>query len=777
MTFSEDDEKEERDALQFLTEVGDHVANFFNAAEKDDGLNAGINNAWTTNKVLETFLVKGTEDSSKWALAFATVFADKQQEKRAKNEFLNHAQNVLESDTDITNNDPFALSNLQKSIVARCQRYFTVKAPAEDTLEGKLQYVTKLMNAAIMVSTLTNTSLVGLLLPVTSAWVNSQRANMSKNGYKITKLSCQGDSSRIATTMKYALKQYNLFQENQKKEALQAIEYQAEDASEQVKVALEHAKYQLSLPQSADFCCTKGPRAMVMILVNHFVHRWVLDPTKSRHEIYKLVYNELIDDGPQNSTDLKDKIDLLRNDVNIADLKDTLEKLAEDNTKDIQHPFETSTTITVIKEDERKNFNGTLKQFIKLTESMYDLKYTAKKDGPDPLIVLQQFLESEFAPQDLKTKLAGLLKMSPHPTTEWLNWESKNLSRPVVNKQQALSYKDRQQINQKRKFRSQEDKRQRKIAKESKERRKAIDSKTAKKINKQKALSLLKEAGFKEKDDVLDLTDFLSNKAKEDWPPVPINPGCELLADISFDPSEINLKTYYLCDDEGLLLTFEKPGTEFKSKMEDLVLQLLSSTDLSSIKAAHSSEEYKAYIKDMAPQEKIERIGQVWAALFSYLHDDFPVDKITTDLWYDYIEESKSTFLSAYHQQTIKSACLCFSYFTLGTSFHDDVDEEDVHDQQDQLRTELIEAVTAELPRGHQDKSISIAAKLIRIQLWNTGICETWNEAKGKKIRESEDDEDCPLKQLNAACTDLRAHEELMKKTKGKTSAAESETS
>ena len=293
MTFSEDDEKEERGALQFLTEVGDHVANFFNAAgaaEKDDGLNAGINNSntWTTNKVLETFLAKNSEDSSKWALVFATVFADKQQEKQAKSAFINHAQNVLESDLDITNNDPFALSNLQKSIVARCQRYFTVKAPAEDTLEGKLQYVTKLMNAAIMVSTLTNTSLVGLLLPVESGWVNSQRANMSKNGYKITKLSCQGDSSRIATTMKYAEKQYKHFQETQKNEALQAIHNQAQGASEHVKVALDHARYQLSLPQSADFCCTKGPRATVMILVNHFVQRWVLDPTKSRQEIYQL---------------------------------------------------------------------------------------------------------------------------------------------------------------------------------------------------------------------------------------------------------------------------------------------------------------------------------------------------------------------------------------------------------------------------------------------------------------------------------------------------------
>ena len=751
---------DESKALDFLSGVSDQVAEFFKPKD-DDSLSAEEKQGQlTSKKVLKGFLNSSEDDP--WSLEFVSAVTDKLQNEIAKNDFQEHAQNILDGDEDITNHKPFAMSYYQKNIVIRCQRSFGLKQPDEGTVDHKLQYVTKLMNGAIMIATLTNTSLMGLLLPVKKGWVQLQHDNLSKNNYKLPKLSCQGSSSLIATTMSYAEEQYNNFDYMCKGAALKGIQYQGDGASASVKRLLKHEEYHLSKQQLIDFCANKGPRALTMILVNHFVQNWIMEPELSRESSYLKTYEDLMEEGPKNASQMSDKIEQLCHDKHVSDLEKLLVKLAEDNTKTERHPFDPSKNIEVIQDAEASNFHDALKAYINMTEKVYGIKYTVKEHGPDPLPALQGFLKSEEAPEELKTELAGLLKMSPFPTDKWLKYESNNqLKRCAGNKQGALSLEERRQLNEKRKFTAKERARENKRKKEENTRKQAILSRQEKNLSKQKALALLKEAGYKQKFDVLLWDEYLQQKTAEEMPPVTTSPTADsdLFKDCDFDLKEIDLKSYYLCDDDGNV-TFKNPGESFISKMESLYIAILWATDVSSIKAAQNSEKYKEYLQGMDSQEKKERISHVWAAVYAFLDKDFKVDTIDPEDWLKYSDQSKSTFVNAYHLENIDAAWLCFSYYTIGVNYYYDCDSQEDNDEQDRLRRELIEAVTAGLGKDRKDLSIALAAKLIRIHYFTSGASGTWEEALDKSIRAGNNPD--VLQELVSACTDLEAHVQLL---------------
>ena len=762
-----DDEKEQ--ALALLTLVSEDIARYYETNSGHDTLADTLGlPKFTAATALDSILKSATKNKKAKKgkplqgipLYFARTFIDKQNELDGKTQFREHAKAILDGEKangDITNT-PFVLSRAQKQIISRCQRSFGVKSPADGTKESQRKYFTRLMNAAIMIATLTNTSLMALLFPVTQEWVQKQHDNLSKNKYAIQKLSSQGDSSIIATIMKAAQEEYEKFDAEQQDDIEKHLNWQGDgyNGDGEVKRLCNHQIYHLAQQQAIDFeKPMTGPKTVCMVLVNYCVQRWVMEPTLKRADIYLKIYRELMMESPQKVGDLNEKIDALINEKHVQDLEETLRDLAK-KTEEVQDPYDSSKTVTCIEEGERTNLQETLKEYIPLAYWDHGIVYKVSEDGPDALAVVLKFLASEAADDEDKDKLQGLELLHPYPTTEWRRFDLKH--RPLEKPRSRLSVQERRKLNKQRKHEAQQKAKQVEKRKKIEEDIEVHAAKKEKMSTKQKFYSLLKQAGFKKKEGLLDVAELFKHitgaSVEKDMPPQYVHPKKDdytgyNLADMGIDEGE--LKKYYKCNHDGDLMFYD-PGTEWVKKMESLWKVLLWTGDVAAIKDHQNSTEYKDYISFMSPDEKTERIAQVWVAIFALLDNQLAVENINLEEWDIYCSEAKYTFPLPHHlvDAHIDSVCLCLSYYTIGPQFYIDQEDDDfdalevelegentrdeAKEAQDQRRLNLIEAINRGLSFKDTPKALAVAAKLIRVHHFCTGASATWAAAQSMTI-------------------------------------------
>ena len=188
-------------------------------------------------------------------------------------------------------------------------------------------------------------------------------------------------------------------------------------------------------------------------------------------------------------------------------------------TEQVQRPYDSSKMVTCIQEGERTTLQETLKECIPLAYWDHGIVYKVSDDGPDALAVVLKFLASEAADDEDKDKLQGLELLHPYPTTEWRHFDLKH--RPLEKPRSRLSVQERRKLNKQRKHEAQQKAKQVEKRKKIEEDIEVHAAKKEKMSTKQKFYSLLKQAGFKKKEGLLDAAELFKHigDAGKDMPP------------------------------------------------------------------------------------------------------------------------------------------------------------------------------------------------------------------------------------------------------------------
>ena len=105
-----------------------------------------------------------------------------------------------------------------------------------------------------------------------------------------------------------------------------------------------------------------------MIVINHFVHRWIVEPELSRKAIFDKVHTELLSRKPKNQAALEAIVTECIHKIQVEDLEEAILDF-EDKTEKVSDPLSTESpipVITIVQEGSHNDFQGVLKEYYKV---------------------------------------------------------------------------------------------------------------------------------------------------------------------------------------------------------------------------------------------------------------------------------------------------------------------------------------------------------------------------------------------------------------------------